>query len=217
MLKRINLINILLLVILFFLARQTLQLWSHSTKKAGSSTSRKTTEKTGQLPLEQKVGAPKDSFKVITEKNLFHPQRKGGEGTKKEGQRESIFPEEIVTKEITLYGTLIFGDYRIAVLGESNVPRQNKGIRKVGIGDSFAGFQVVDISPNKVILRNDNETKTLFLYKPKGDRRISLSPPVTNWPIPSSPLPIPPPIPGKPEVSPQKTLPEIFRGALQGQ
>ncbi|OGW15004.1 MAG: hypothetical protein A3G93_14810 [Nitrospinae bacterium RIFCSPLOWO2_12_FULL_45_22] len=214
MLNRFTFINIILVVVLLLLAWQTVQLWYQAPKEVGSSPTRKTPGKIGQLPLARRSSPPKDSFRTISDKNLFHPQRKWGEGIKKEEQRQGLFPEEIVPKEITLYGILIYGDQRMAVLGESNIPRQDKGIRKVSVGDSFAGYKVVEISADTVILKNEGQTKTLVLYKTKTDRRIIPSPPVG---MPGSPSLNPPLGPGRPGQPPNIPLPEIFRGALQKQ
>jgi hypothetical protein len=214
MFNRLTLINILLVIALFFLTKETMQIWVHAPEKTGSSSNKKTIQKAGQPPLVRRASPPKNSFRVISEKNLFHPQRKWGEGVKKEEQNQRLFSGKTPSKEIILYGILIFGDHKIAVLGDRKAPAKDKGIKKVGVGDSFDGFQVEEISANMVILKNEDESETIQLYKHKEARQITPSRPVTRRPTPA---PRPPRTPKKPKSSPKKSLPKIFRGALDRQ
>jgi hypothetical protein len=211
MFNRLTLINILLLIILFFLLKQTSQLWFHNPTAIHSIKPKKTSKRDGQISLGKKAIPPKSSFDIISDKNLFHPERKWGEGVSKEGPKKNVLPNITSNKEVILYGVMIFGNQRIALLGEgSPSAKRSKEKKKVSIGDTFAGYQVVEIYPDKITLQREGQLKTLDLYKPKKDRRISLPQPTTR-----SRVRPPARLPGRSRAkrSPRKSLPEIFRGA----
>jgi hypothetical protein len=145
------------------------------------------------------VNPPMQDYAVISEKNLFHPDR--------------IIPVE--KKEVTmprpefvLYGTLIVDNVRIAYLSDKKALRTTpgRGTRQVGlkVGETLSGYTLKEVLPDgAVLVRGDDriELKVISPENKKGrDAAASGMPvmpggttPQPGMPIPRGPQASPPP------------------------
>jgi len=127
-----------------------------------------------------KIRRPSDTYNIIVEKNLFAKNRGYNEGT------ESLIPPS----EITLYGTFVFGKYRVGLLkvqekGQKGVRRRranevspNQKPREVAVGDTIAGYRVTRILEDKVVLENEtgkSYTVKLEISDKRSHVRTSIS------------------------------------------
>ncbi len=126
-----------------------------------------------RVSAEEEEDAGTDS--IIVEKNLFHPERKKWIMEPKKDKKGDKKGAEKVKKglsDIQLYGTVIQGDQRYAIL------RASKGKKKIGEdklympGDYISGFLIAEIEPKKVVLRDDgkNEDYEIFINEGKKER-----------------------------------------------
>jgi len=198
MLRRYTWLNILLLLVLFFLGRQTYGLLHNPLPPTIEARPSKTPPESWQ-PSRKKMNPPiKDSYRIISEKNLFHPQRKWGSGVKREKGKKTLFSQTERPKDLILYGILIYGQQKYALVGHGRRSGRSPGDkRRVSIGDSFAGYQIVDISPSQITVRRDDKLETIKVYASKKDRKIApllppyRRPPARTKPPTSKPLPKP--------------------------
>lgn len=127
-----------------------------------------------------KTRKPIDTYDGIVEGNLFSRDRKY------HGGKKSLIPPS----EITLYGTLIFGQYKTALLEVKE--KEKRGVRRrsatqispsdrlreVAVGDTIAGYRVADILEDRVILENEagkSYVVKLQISKERNHVRTSIS------------------------------------------
>ena len=136
-LRQITVLNCILLVcILAFAYFILVPIFTVEVKvPSASSVAVQTTGPEKEQAAELVVNPPMQDYAVISEKNLFHPDR--------------IIPVEkkevtIPRPEFVLYGTLIVDDVRIAYLDDKKAPRTTpgRGKRQVGlkVGETLSGY-----------------------------------------------------------------------------
>lgn len=113
-----------------------------------------------------------DNDDLIIEKNLFDADRKKWimeEPKEKKSEPGKEIKKEIA--EISLFGTIVAGNTRYAVL------RTKKGDKKDGnepymVGDYIGGFLVKEIDARRVTLRDESDSKeyVIFINDEKKDR-----------------------------------------------
>lgn len=114
---------------------------------------------------------PLQDYAVISEMNLFHPDR--------------IIPVEkkgdviIPRPEFVLYGTLIADNVRIAYLSDKKAPRTTpgRGNRQVGlkIGETLSGYSLKEVLPDSVVLRRGDDTIELKVISPENRKDRDLA------------------------------------------
>ena len=125
--------------------------------------------------------AEKDSYKIISEKNLFRPDRSEWiiDTT------ESNLPEkEVDPDKLELFGTIIVGDEKRALIYKEEKKKKGKRSRKsskskrtrgrrrkeaelYSPGDYLGGYVISEIDEKEVVLDYFGETLTLYLHEGK--------------------------------------------------
>ena len=89
-------------------------------------------------------------YAVITEKNLFHPERKMP-SERKEKEEE----QQLAKPEIILYGTLITDEKKVAYIEDKKNPYSSpgRGKRQVAVneGDMIAGYKLAKVDAESYI------------------------------------------------------------------
>jgi hypothetical protein len=123
--------------------------------------------------------AEKDSYKIISEKNLFRPDRSEWIIDK----AESNLPEkEVDPDKLELFGTIIVGDEKRALIYKEEKKTKGKRTRKssrsrrsrrrkeaelYSPGDYLGGYVISEIDEKEVELDYFGETLTLYLHEGK--------------------------------------------------
>lgn len=107
---------------------------------------------------------PMSDFVIVSEQNLFHPERK----TPLDKAGETARPE------IVLYGTLILGDTAIAYIEDKRNPystpgrgKRQKAIKK---GEAISGFVLKEVGKDIIVLERGEDKITVTLQE-KKDRK----------------------------------------------
>jgi hypothetical protein len=129
------------------------------------------------------VAEAADAYDVISEKNLFRPDRKAWEEPKEDDDdplRRASKPRKPI--ELQLYGTIIVGDRKCALIRDPKQKGQGREMYSVGeyIGDDYV---LTGVSEKMVALDYYGEKVTLHLHEDKG-KRIS-----QKTALPSAPRP----------------------------
>ena len=107
-------------------------------------------------PPESLPNPSQADYTMISEKNLFHPERK-------------IPPDNVVAvavvipkpPELVLYGTLISDNLSIAYVEDKKAPYSTPGRGKrqtqLKKGDNVSGYVLQDIEPNRIVLVKGEE------------------------------------------------------------
>ncbi|MFA4917903.1 MAG: hypothetical protein WC581_01475 [Thermodesulfovibrionales bacterium] len=123
--------------------------------------------KKSQSPQKEKASGPSPAlpadYIMISEANLFHPERKIP-AEKKAAEQQQQLPKP----EFVLYGTLIFDDAGIAFLEDMKAPRNTtgRGKRQTALkkGDTLSGFILKEIDVDKVVLVRGDEKYTILVH-----------------------------------------------------
>ena len=110
--------------------------------------------------------SPPADYAVISEQNLFHPERK----IPPEKQPEKVIPKP----DVFLYGTLITDDVSFAFIEDKKAPYSTagRGKRQVTLkkGDNLSGYILSEIEANRIVLVK-GEDKLVVTLDDRGKRR----------------------------------------------
>ena len=166
-LRQITVLNCILLVcILAFAYFILVPIFTVEVKvPSASSVAVQTTGPEKEQAAELVVNPPMQDYAVISEKNLFHPDR--------------IIPVEkkevtIPRPEFVLYGTLIVDDVRIAYLDDKKAPRTTpgRGKRQVGlkVGETLSGYILKEVLPDGAVLVRGDDRIALKVISPENKK-----------------------------------------------
>lgn len=162
-LKNINLLNLLLIATIILFANYALFLM-FVTKMKYTLPSVAKSMFSETKPLDEPSPPSSSDYIVVSEDNLFHPERKIPPEKKKE--EEVALPKP----EFILYGTLITPDSSLAYLEDLKAPRNTPGRGKRQItlkkGDMMSGFTLKDVQPDKIVMVRGEERMSISVHNP---------------------------------------------------
>jgi hypothetical protein len=161
---------------------------------------------------------------LISEKNLFSPERKDFPTPVGNGKKQLMRPQ------ILLYGVTISGNYQAASVASPGRPL-HKGEREtftVKKGERIGEYKLVKISSDRITLEAEGDTFEVLLYDPSMAKKRTeirteskpatitstqpgLPPSVTGAPVPTPPVPsavLPKPAPPAGAVREKPVTPE---------
>ena len=118
--------------------------------------------------LAAKDTAPRQSFDVISEKNIFSPDR-----------REFSIPatpgigKPSTRPPITLYGVGIAGNYEVASIVTPGRPlhRGEREIKTIRIGESVGEYKLTKIMPDRIVLEAGEDFFEVLLDDPRSPKK----------------------------------------------
>jgi len=178
-LGNINLINIILTGVLIFLVNYMLLPFLNKSMQFSLPLIKKHEEidsGSAKKPDQTKTPSPFD-YMVITEQNLFHPERKIPVEVKE--------AQPLPKPDFVLYGTLLSGDINIAYMEDKKSPVSSPGREKrqtpLKQGDSMSGFTLKELSKDRVVMARGEERLTVYLIDPqKPKERVVVTAPASS-------------------------------------
>jgi hypothetical protein len=169
-LKSLNLLNLLLAVLLFVFVRYALMpmktvniKFTLPVRQVVADPVQKETE--DEKEAESK---PLSDFIVISEQNLFHPERKIPIEKKADESKPLPLPEFV------LFGTLVEGNVKMAFMDDNkapvNTPGRGKRQRVLRIGENLSGFLLKEIHEDKVVMMRGEERIDVRLEDSRNKR-----------------------------------------------
>jgi len=173
--SKIWLINISLAVCIVFFGIMSFDVWSKGDETIQGMQTGKSSEKTipGKRIMERTM-PPESTYGIVADKNLFSPNRLEFIPEKVEPG-----PPKISEKMIFLYGVVLTGDRKMALISNPDPgPQAGKKPAKdkwVEIGHTIGNFSVTDIRQDRIILAGGDRTHEILLYdKNKPARKITV-------------------------------------------
>jgi len=165
--RQINLINVLLtgalaffIYMLFSLVNAAFDFKLPSAKSPGDAVAEE-----GAKAAESALPSP-DNYTIITEQNLFHPDRKIVAGAK--GSAPLVRPDFV------LYGTMMTDNTNIAFLEDLKEPRTTPGRgkrqRTLSLGDKLSGYTLSEVYTDRVVMVNGDDRIELAVIDPSKQR-----------------------------------------------
>ncbi len=152
MLRNYFLINLILLIIVGMLGLRLYKTWVKPLDITAQKTLQQTQQKDKKISEDKKTEEKKELsfnetvYNVIVQNDLFRPSRSAP-------QVDEI-PLQILANPPKLYGTIIMGNDKSAILEDQNT----KTTRLYSLNDLFGGFTISDIQENKVVLSMGDES-----------------------------------------------------------
>lgn len=119
-------------------------------------------------------------YTVVTENNLFHPERKIPPEKKEEA---AVLPRP----DVVLHGTLITGDVSFAYLEDLRVPRNTSGRGRRQLvmkkGDVLSGFVLNDIKADRIVMVREQEEIVVLLHDVKKAKTTQQTPIQVSNPV----------------------------------
>jgi len=138
-----------------------------------------------------KDAAPRQSFDIVSEKNIFNPDRKEFSSQATPGMGKPI-----TRPPITLYGVVIAENYQIASIINPGRPlhKGEREIKTIKIGDSVGEYKLTKIMQDRIVLEGGEDSFEVLLYDPRSPKkRLEVKTPsvpaaITSA-VPSAPFP----------------------------
>jgi len=125
------------------------------------------------------------TYKAVIEKNVFSPDRKEYVPEPAPLQTEEKAAQnitKILGKTIELQGIIQIGDTHSGLIVNPDIEAEKK-YKWVVVGDQLGEFQVTEILPDKLMLRNGNEKYEIKLSDKKKKEMAAASPLKTTPPV----------------------------------
>ncbi len=162
-LRNINLLNVVLIVMAVLFAGYWLSPVLAAKIKYALPAARKSVEVKGEEKTSQPQAPSVTEYAVISEENLFHPERRIPPEKKAE---EAPLPKP----DFVLYGTLIADDIKLAYMEDLKAPRSTAGRGKrhtaLRKGDTMSGFTLKEIETDKVVMARGEEKMIVPIIDP---------------------------------------------------
>lgn len=110
----------------------------------------------------QSTLSDQQAYLVINNKNLFHPSREPI--SVEEPSEPEPPPEEPALEEappsMTLVGTIISGDLKVALISEASI--KNGATKQYKITESVLDFTITDVKPDRVLLKTATDKEIML-------------------------------------------------------
>ncbi len=164
--RNINVLNVLLLALVIALAAYILPPVLNVSVSYTLPAQKKVAQQKEVIPAVVQPPSAME-YTVISEQNLFHPERK----ISAEKKDEKPLPKP----EFVLYGTLITSDESLAFMEDRKAPQTTSGRgkrqRTLGLGGTFSGYTLSRIYEDRVIMARGEdkiEVRVHDLSKTRG-------------------------------------------------
>jgi hypothetical protein len=165
--------NFLLAVFAVALGMNAYKIWTQPDDYSKNNTvSSKNTPVEGETASVKRM--PVESvYGVVTDKNLFSPERKEFIPEKPKDIESEVKQVSISGQTVMLHGVILMGDYKKALI---NNPDRKSGDSEnlwVSVGDSVGDLRVDDIQNESIVLKEGDKKYEILLYDQKKTRRPS--------------------------------------------
>ena len=128
-----------------------------------------------------KTAVAADPYAIISEKNLFRPDRTEWVIEKTDSK---MLDKKIDTSKLELFGTIIVGDKKSALIFDKQTTLKDKKKRKkinrkaelYSLGDYIGGYVLSSIDAKRVVLDYYGEKTTLYLHEGKEPTKGDVTP-----------------------------------------
>lgn len=193
--RNINVLNIILAVFIVLMISYALSPFFYANVKFALPSLNKAPEEHQGISSGEFVLQSPSDYTLISEENLFHPERKIPPEKKVE--------EELPKPDFVLYGTLQTDDLSIAYIEDMKAPRSTagRGRRQIALrkGDRLSGYTLKEISIDRIVMARGEQSITLQVIDPRKSKHGVPAAPAGNTAaaVPS------PQTPFKPQTIPQ--------------
>jgi hypothetical protein len=166
---RIWIVNTLLMAFLIFFSIRIYDIWSdnhnsHEVTATAANRHEDTEDYSGHKKL------PESFYDAIVKNNIFSPDRSSPDND----TDSNIKGNRITTigKKIFLYGVVVSGSYKKALLSISGKTTGQKKQKWMSIGDEAGDIKIADIEKEDVVIKDGEQRYKIFLYDKNKPEKI---------------------------------------------
>lgn len=169
--KRYGILSILLFFIVLILAYE-----NYATRSSSSAiTLKKESGKKGEAKPESpppaatpKETVPREAFNVVSEKNVFSPDRKEFSQA-----AAAAMAKPVARPQVTLYGVVITENYQIASIVNPGRPlyKGEREMRSLKIGDMVGEYKLSKIMQDRIVMEAGEDSFEVLLYDPRTPKK----------------------------------------------
>jgi len=164
-------LDILLFFVVLLMAFTNYETWSHSInslpEKGIMPKGSETKNENPPLEASAKESVSSLSYSLISEKNVFSPERKEFSTTPVEQ------PKPLARPQIILYGVAITPEYQSAsVLNPGRtLHKGERETKTIKVGDRMGENKLAKILPDRITMEASSDSFDVLLYDPKGPKK----------------------------------------------
>lgn len=184
MTRRIWLLNAVLLAVFWALGLAAYRAWIDDSDSVGTVDVEVAANGNPNvsIPVSPPGLAAESLYRVVARRNLFSPGRAEYRPppppvpVSAPAAEKDVPPEPAVIqgREIRLYGVVLAGDYRKALLDNPEPDQAETPVVWVAPGDAFGGGRILTIEPERVRLEIQGDVMGVRLYEPRDSRRAAM-------------------------------------------
>ena len=184
-------IDFFLIVIVLFLLMKNYDEWIRPKPEGKGAVASKPKLATPPIPVpaaKKGEGLGPAVFKMISEKNLFSPDRK--EFPVLAGPDAKDARKPMVRPNLTLYGVVIGNQFGSAMISNPTRKDKERDTLTVRVGDKVGEFTVARILEDRITLESSEDSFDVLLYDASKPKKRVVPLPLTPAPVrPSGPAP----------------------------
>jgi hypothetical protein len=207
--SRYGVLSVLLLFVVLLLAYKNYETWSQPFERETTKEAARKPEGKSESSLAidgRKRVSPDDSILVISQKNIFNPDRKEFPLLTMEQTKPTARPQ------IILYGVMIADDYQTAsiITPGRTLHKGEREIKTLKLGDQIGDYKITKILPDRITVEAPGDSFEVLLYdarlpKKRPDIKTTSRPAEVTSALPGpSPVPAAPASPGP---TPSRAMP----------
>lgn len=164
-------LNTLLCFVILLIAIENYETWNHSADLLSDTgiVPKKSETKNENPPMMASAKEPMSiqSYNLISEKNIFTPERKDFSTTPLEKSKPILRPQVI------LYGVVIAADYQSATVSNPGRPlrKEERETLTIKIGEKIGEYKLAKILPNRIAMESNGDTFEVLLYDSKNPKK----------------------------------------------
>jgi hypothetical protein len=163
MFPKVWFINLIMAGLIVLFGARTYGVWSQADGAAGEFVEiQKPARQTGGT-IAKRGPIPESVYETVARNNIFSPERVEAKSEKSEPGPE-VKKLTASAKTIALYGVILLGDYKTALVGKLDPKAGEKQTQWVKVGDAVAGFSVIEINQESIIVSEGADQYEVFLY-----------------------------------------------------
>jgi hypothetical protein len=162
MFPKVWLVNLIMAGLIVFFGARAYKVWSQTDKSSVEIAEPQKGNKQEGSSIAKRGTLPQSDYETVARNNIFNPERVEPKPEKSEVPEVKQLAASV--KTIALYGVIISGDYKTALVGKLEPKPGEKQSQWVKTGDAVAGFKVDEIRQESIIVSEGANQYEVLLY-----------------------------------------------------
>lgn len=175
MFPKVWFMNLVMAGLIVFVGNRIYKVWSAGDNAAVEIAEAQKPPRQAEDSIAKKVTLSESAYETIAKNDLWNPDRVEVKPEKPQPGPE-VKKLSTSVKSIALYGVIITGGYKAALVAKLDVKPGEKKMQWIKVGDTLGSFKVIEIKQESIIVvEGDNQYEVLLYDKDKPKEWSALS------------------------------------------